>query len=95
MLDTANAQTHSPHWDVVLAHVEGRVLHFNGAQCYILGRDGTLVITDTSHRDVTVQLHSPDDDFAKAYIAQNPPRPASASSALSLAKLFGLFGNAQ
>jgi len=91
LLSIAAAKTHSPQWEVVLAHAEGRVLHFNGAQCYILGRDGTLVITDTSHPDVAVRHHSPDDDFAKTYIAHNPPRPATAASALSLAILFGLF----
>lgn len=91
LLNIATAQTRSPQWDVVLAHAEGRVLHFNGGQCYIIDRDGTLVVTDTSHHDATVQRHSPDDDFAKAYITQNPPRPASASAALSLAQVFGLF----
>lgn len=90
LLKAATDKPRSAHWEVVIAHIEGRVLHFNGAQCYILSKDGSLTVTDTSHTDAKIEHYSPETDFAKTYIAQNHTRPASASSALSLARTFGL-----
>ncbi len=82
----------TPEWEVVRAHAQGRVLHFNGASCYILNTDGSLTITETSRAGASrMQIFPSCDEWAKGYISQNAPRPASVLDALHLAGLFGLF----
>lgn len=82
----------TPEWEVVRAHAQGRVLHFNGASCYILNTDGSLTITETSGPGASrMQIFPSCDEWAKGYISSNAPRPASVLDALHLAGLFGLF----
>ena len=81
----------TPEWEVVRAHAQGRVLHFNGASCYILNTDGSLTLTETGDARSSMRIHSACDEWAKGYIRQNAPRPASVLDALHLAGLFGLF----
>ena len=82
----------TPEWEVVRAHAQGRVLHFNGAACYILNTDGTLTVTETSGPGASrMQVFPSWDEWAKGYIRSNQQRPASVLDALHLAELFGLF----
>jgi len=82
----------TPEWEVVRAHAQGRVLHFNGASCYILNTDGSLTLTETGEaKQSTMRVYSRDDDWAKGYIRSNSTRPASVLDALRLAEMFSLF----
>jgi hypothetical protein len=82
----------TPEWEVVRAHAQGRVLHFNGASCYILNTDGSLTLTETGQANkTTMRVFSRDDEWAKGYIKANATRPASVLDALRLAEMFDLF----
>lgn len=87
----------TPYEHVVRAHLDGRVLHFNGADCYILTPEGDLLVTSTATSPARMTLYissknladkSPADNSgfsADAYLASNRPRNASARTALSIA----------
>ncbi len=82
----------TPEWEVVRAHAQGRVLHFNGASCYILNTDGSLTLTETGEaKQSTMRVYSRADEWAKGYVRSNETRPASVLDALRLAEMFDLF----
>ena len=83
MLDRTPA---TPYEHVVRAHLDGRVLHFNGADCYIITPEGDLMVTSTATSPARMELYMASEAQASRYISSNAPRPPSLRQALSIAR---------